>query len=95
MVIMSLPNEGGAPTSAPVENTPANPADTLDTADSSAAEGVEATSIEGALAKEAAGEKLTKAEKAEIKKWKLKIDGREEELTEDELIKNAQLGKAG
>lgn len=47
-----------------------------------------------ALEKEAAGEKLSKEEKAEIKKWRLKIDGREEELTEDELVKHAQLGKA-
>lgn len=32
---------------------------------------------------------------AEIKKWKLKIDGQDVDMTEDELVKNAQLGRAG
>jgi hypothetical protein len=32
--------------------------------------------------------------KAEIKKWKLKIDGKEEELDEESLVKHAQMGKA-
>lgn len=38
--------------------------------------------------------KTAEALKAEIKKYKVKVDGSEEELTEDELVKHAQLGKA-
>jgi hypothetical protein len=86
-----------APAAAPeAASTPAEPTDAqLDEAEAAvdAEESGEAPKADDKAAAAAAKKAEAKA-KAEIKKWKLKVDGKEEELDEEALLKHASMGKA-